>query len=578
MPNFSPVSNSVPPARVAPHTRRNSAEGFDNVSIGNGALPVASAAARSPQSQGGVAGFALRRSPSVDTLDSLQFGPTHDDTGLGGGLGLDDGAGGDGVQRADYPNQIARSHPLDPGNQSPTYQCQHGQDLAHELPTLLQAWDQQAAAISGLGAPRGPTPPDALFSRQQTEASTNSREHCARTVLARLGVGEAVVETLLRRHARTEGATAILDACRLLSMPELLADPKAHAKLEKQLKVYLRAARGDYTGVYRAFSYDSHKELDKLKKGIDNTVYDTIGYSVVKDRLLADLAPALVHALARKNPGMSSEALRGQLPNLINTQAFSALRQRMNNSSPSGLLQDAPLLPQFVESAEEAKPPPAAKAADPVNDFVKHLVSVLGAIKPPTIHIENNARQVVNQDGWNFQGNRDPRPERAVDTMPLPIKTLSEVDDTDAESIDEGIDMSADDDAEVEVEVDNVSLNEEDVETREVPPDQERDDPPLRTPGRFGAPVHPLHGSLMSDLINNARYQRVAEGGAHPNLGHLLAVHPDRTEEEEDATTHTHRERTATSAGRVSDDYLRRPIPPGLHVRDMPELQRDERV
>lgn len=534
MPYQNQVSHSPVPNLYVSHTRQRATEGFDKVDVANGSLPPTSGAARSPQSNGQPAGFPLRHGASIERLDNLfESGQLDDPSGFGSGLGIGDGDGGDGLHRADYPKQIERSHPLDLGRQSLRYQGQHGQDIARELSSLLQRWDQQAGAIDGRHAPKGATPPDALFSRTQIDESNMSREHCARTVLAGLGIKPDVVETLLRRHARSEGCTAILDACRLLTMPELVADQNAHAKLQKQLASYVRAARGEYSGAYEPFGHDSHKEIKKLKDGVEKTVA-AIGYSVVKDRLLADLTPALVHALERKNPGMSSEALRGKLPELINAQAFSALTHRMNNANASGLLQDAALLPQFVESAEEPKPPPAGKPAEPVNDFVKHLVSVLGAIKPPNIHIENNAKQIVNQDDWNFQGNKDPRPEKTADAVPLTIKALPEVDDLEEQALDEGIDMTEVDSETEEMQVEELEVEkqvEEDETAREDPPRNERSS----GTGRFGAPVHPLLGSLLSDLRQNARYQHVANGGAHPipeNLVSARSVEQDEDEEE----------------------------------------------
>ncbi|MEN5426504.1 hypothetical protein ABE522_09110 [Stenotrophomonas pennii] len=534
MPYQNQVSSSPLRTPNFSHARQSAADGFDNVGVGNGSMPPTPGAARSPQSHGEAAGFQLRYAPSLDSLNSLhELGQMHDASGFDGDLGMGDSDGGDGLHRADYAKQMERSHPLDLGQQSPRYQGQHGQDIARELSPLIQQWDQRAGAIDGLRTPQGATPPDALFSRAQIDESSMSREHCARTVLAGLGVTPPEVETLLRNHARSEGGTAILDACRLLTMPELIGDPKAHATLQKQLKGYLKAARGDYSGVYRAFAHHSSREIKKLKDGIETTVA-AIGYSVVKDRLLADLAPALVHALERKNPGMSSEALRARLPELINAQGFSALTHRMNNANASGLLQDAPLLPQFVESAEEPKPPPAGKPAEPVNDFVKHLVSVLGAIKPPNIHIENNAKQTVHQDGWNFQGNKDPRPEKTADAVPLTIKALPEVDDLEEQALDEGIDMIEVDSETEEMQVEDLEVEkqvEEDETAREDPPRNERSS----GTGRFGAPVHPLLGSLLSDLRQNARYQHVANGGAHPipdNLVSARSVEQDEDEEE----------------------------------------------
>lgn len=579
------VSLSNFPKNYFPEVRLSAGKGFDNVGIGNGTMQAASPAraagqdggfpaARSTQPHEPAAGFPLHRAPSLESLFGPDaFGEMQQPSDLGDGIGMYGGAGGDGPQRADFLLQPDRSHPLDRGGQSPTYQLQHHKDVAHHLSPVTQQWDQQAGATIGLRTATGETPPGALFNEAQTQASNMSREQAARSVLSDLGVPRSEVDALLTRHANSAGGVAVLNACRLLSMTELKADAKARAALVKKLDHYLDADKGRYTGLYRAFGKDASKPLKELQASIDKTV-DAIGHSVTKDRLLADSTAALVDALARKNPGMSSEALRSQLPDLINAQAFSAYNKRLDGATASGLLQDAELLPQLVQAAERPQPAPANKAADPVNDFAKHLVSVLGAIKLPDIHVENNARNIVNQDGWNFQGNKDPRPEPAVEVMPPTIKVLPEVDDTDAQSIDEGIDMDADDGAEV----DKISLNEDEVEIQEVKADEERDDQPLRTTGRFGAPVHPLLGGLLSDLRQNTRYQNAANGGAHPNLEHLLAVHPDRTEEEEEsAATRTHPDGAAPLEG-LASGALRRPIPLGLHTRDMPELRRDDQA
>ncbi|MBJ7517307.1 MAG: hypothetical protein JHC82_14195 [Stenotrophomonas sp.] len=569
MPHFNQVSDVPVTNRYAPLARPDAANGFDKVDVENGSLPPTSGAERSSRSHEASAGFPLRHGASVESLYvPSELGNTHDPSGFGDGLGMSDGAGGDGLHRADYPKQIERSHPLDLGRQSFTYQGQHGQDVGRELSSLIQQWDQQAGAIDGVHAPKGATPPDALFSRTQIDASNMSREHCARTVLAGLDVKPVVVETLLRRHARSEGCTAILDACRLLTMPELVADPKAHAKLQKQLKCYLDAARGDYSGVYRPFSHHSSREIKKLTDGVEKTVA-AIGYSVVKDRLLADLAPALVHALERKNPGMSSEALRAQLPELINAQAFSALTHRMNNANASGLLQDAALLPQFVESAEKPKPPPAGKPAEPVNDFVKHLVSVLGAIKPPNIHIENNAKQTVSQDGWNFQGNKDPRPEKTAEVVPLALKVLPDVDDAD-----EGIDMAEVDSESEEIQVEELEVDEPVEEIEPQPEDPPRNERNSGT-GRFGAPVHPLHGHLMSDLrqhggLGSLRKTAVDGFGGLPGL--IQRDQPVITEEEDDergTPRPPHADAASKSDGRSPYQRLATPIPIGMRAHEL---------
>ncbi|WP_312682994.1 hypothetical protein [Stenotrophomonas chelatiphaga] len=486
------------------------------------------------------ASFPLHRAPSLESLFAPgEFGEMQQPSDLGDGLGMyGGGAGGDGPQRADFLPQFDRGHPLDLGRQSPTYQLQHHKDVARELSPVTQQWDQQAGATTRHRAATGETPPDALFNEAQTQASNMSREQAARSVLSDLGVPRSEVDALLTRHANSAGGVEVLNACRLLSMPEVKADTKVRAALEKQLDRYLDADKGRYTGLYRAFGKNASKPLKELKESIEKT-FEVIGRSVIENRLLTDSTAAVVGSLARKNPDLSSEALRRQLPDLINAQAFSAYRQRLEGADARGVLQDTKLLPQLAQAAERPQPAPANKAADPVNDFAKHLVSVLGAIKLPDIHVENNARNIVNQDGWNFQGNKDPRPapavEAAVEPIPLLIDELPEVDDAESQVLDAIVDATA---SELDIEEDTNELDDE-----QDPPEvlhTVRDDHQrhqlTHSTGRNAAPVHPLHGNLMKDLMANSRFDLVANGGVHPNLEHLIAVRSDRVDEEEEET------------------------------------------
>ena len=443
-------STSFPPLPRA-HASKNNA--FDGVGVGNRDLASRSAggyaATPSAQVREPETGYPLRRSVSLGSLASLtDVFQSNATAGCEDGFGTQDGPDSGGVQRADYLRQPSRRNPLDLGGNASRYQQQHSQDVFDLLTPATKQWDERANATAGMRSGDGTTRPDALFTTTETEASTMARETAAREVLKELGVSRSEVNALLTRHAATTGGTAVLNACRLLSMPKVKANRQAHAALEKKLERYLDADKGRYTGLYRAFGTDASKPLKQLKECIEATGR-TVGPDQIKAQLLEDLTPTLVQALAAKNPEMSAEMLRKQLPDLINAQALSALRTRLDRADISGTLQDAEVLPQLVQAAERPQPP-ANKAADPVGDFAKAMETVLKAL--PDIHIENNARNIVNQDGWVFQGAKEPPVQPAVEpivqpavtVVPAVIEEQPKVEAAGAQVQDEGIDMTGD--------------------------------------------------------------------------------------------------------------------------------------
>lgn len=527
------------------------------------------------------AGFPIRRNPSVESLRGPgEFGAMQQPSDLGDGLGMYGGASGGGPDRADYLAQMDRSNPLDMGRQSPTYQLQHHKDVARQLAPLTQRWDQQAGATIGLRTATGTTPPEALFSPTQKEAAGMTREQAARTVLPERGVSKFELNNLLTRHATSAGGVEVLNACRLLCMPEVKADKTARAALEKRLDDYMDADKGRYTGLYRAFGEDASKPLKKLKASIEETV-NLIGRSVAKDRLLADSTAALVDAMARKNPGMSSEALRSKVPELINTQGFSAYSERLDGAAASGLLQDAELLPQLVQAAESPTPAPAKKAAEPVNDFVKHLVSVLGAIKPP--HIENNARNIVNQEGWTFQGNKDPRPAPAeeAEVMPATSKELPKLEDEESNV------LQATDDTTVstsDIQEDN-TVEADDEE--QIVQDSTRNNDLKSTTNRSGMGPYAVDEGVrnyFSEVVNElgkvgfgSKLKKVQVTDDSVPAANLRTDKPvtDNQEDEKDAGS----ARTAGAPelkSKMPSFGLRRPIPIGQHSEDVPELRKSK--
>lgn len=550
---------------------------FGDMKVANAGSPPAS-----PPTQRGWAATPLPTlaAGSIDSLGSMSdLGDIRGLENLNAAPVMGEHAGGDGVARADYLPQMTRAHALDPAARSPAHQLQHSDDVERTLAALTQQWDASAAAAAANAAPgsSAPVKPTELFCDREKDASILSREHCARQVLSELGLSRRKIDELVNRHASTPGGTAVIDACRLLAMPEIQAERRVRATLVKQLDAYLDAAKGDYSGVYRAFKHDASKEFKQLKAGIE-TAFNAVGRSAVTDRLLADSAPALVEALQRKNPGVSSEALRQNLPGLINAQGFSALTNRLDKTDASGVLQDATLLPQLVQSADKPERPKTDTASEPVKEFVKHLVDVLGAMKAPAFYIENNARQIVNQDDWNFQGNKDPRtPEAAAakspptadepdvpqQDLPPPVAELEDLPPPAPELHEDAGGAAA--------------------EAGDIPREEAADDV-LQSPagrprlgGRNGAPVHPLHGQLMNDLRANARFQYLEAGGVNPLPPQLQAPPPAATDEDDAEDRRS--DGTAAAEGRSPFHRLKTPLGLGEHApRPVADEDRRERT
>lgn len=566
------ANNSVSFSSLAglhlPRASTRARTAFGDMKVANAGSPPVSPPAQRRGAAAPLPTFA--RAASIERLDAMSdLGDTQGLDTFNAAPVMGEHAGGDGATRADYLPQLPRAHPLDLGGRSSVHQEQHSADVERTLAALTRQWDASAtaaaAAVNAAPGPSASVKPTELFGDKEKDASIMSREHCARQILSELGLSRRKIDELVNRQASTPGGTAVIDACRLLAMPELQAERRARATLEKQLDAYLDAAKGDYSGVYRAFKHDASGELKKLKAGIE-TAFNAVGRSAVTDRLLADSAPALVEALQRKNPGVSSEALRQNLPGLINAQGFSALTNRLDNTDASGVLQDAALLPQLVQSAEKPEPPKKDTASEPVKEFVKHLVDVLGAMKAPAFYIENNARQIVNQDDWNLQGNKDPRTAEAGAVQSL-AKSIANEPDVPQQDLPPPV-AEPDDlpppPPELYDDVDGAEPDIGDVDLEAVQEPARSPVGGLRLGGRNGAPVHPLHANLMNDLRGNARFQRLQAGGVTPLPLHLQTPEPVARDEDDAEDRRT--SGAAASERTTPFDPLKRPLPLGEHA------------
>ena len=550
---------------------------FRKVTVGN-ASPLQRSASMSdlrapdksvPRSPQGNMSGTFQGGGSTESVDSGLDLDVNAPDGFSHGMGEHPGTDNSGVGRADYRELLKRAHPLDPGAQSGLYQLQHGEDIEKVLASVLQRWDTEHPAMNEPLDKTAALMSDTLPSEAQTSPSLVTREQCAREILGDLGVPPTRINDLLHRQASSLGGTAVINACRLLAMPELKADPLARKSLEKNLHNYLHAANGDYSGVSRAFTGDAFSELSKLTSSIEKT-FDTIGRATLQNRLLADETPALQAALAKKNPGMSPEVLRRSLADLVNTQAFSALTKRLEGADASGLLQDTALLPQLAQAADNHKRPPADKKTAPNNDFVKHLVDVLGAIKAPVFL--NNVQHTVNQDGWNFQGGKDPRAEKAAEPKSPPAPALPEVRALDRQPLEEIVQVAEEIVASNHAPVEEAVDIEDDAQLRE---DNPPPPPPPHSSGLHGASVHPLHGNLMEDLKRNPRYMAAQQVvTVQPPSPQVISEVQNATDEEKNRSTKPvgstgQRERTSPLT------RLAGPIPLGQHASDLRNEKRD---
>lgn len=552
-----------------PQPAQQAKTAFKNVVPQNAMIPARSMSLSNPERAAGagrpgheapsMGNFQFQRSASITSLDTLL-----DDGRYQSGFpnpALDMVNGSDGVRRADFLSQPQRRNACDLGGESPAYQLQHDKDINRVLAPLLTAWDEHAAGM----VPS--TQLDALSGATQNEGSNSSRAHCAREVLTDLGISKKKIDELLQRQASSRGGTAIINACRLLEMDEVKANSQVHASLEKSLCSYLDAAKGDYSGVQRSFASDGFNQLKNLDAAVE-ACFETIGRSVIEDRMMADSAPALLDMLVRKNPGVPLEALRRDVSKYINPQSFSALDNRLVNANASGYLQDHDVLKQLVQEGDRPKPPPAGNAAKPVDDFVKHLVNVLGAMKPTINHIENNARQIVNQDGWNFQGNKDPRPEKAVEPPSPPlIVDRPEVRDTESQPLVEDVEVTevvvaTTDDLETVVDVE-----EEVVDVEDNPPPTP---PPM--PRRRDNGMYPVADDFYTKLdavleeIKRPRTLRPTVINAHKTLPAQVQQDIPPVNENDDEASSTSSSGKREVHPQISYNRLMTPIPLGQHA------------
>ena len=224
---------------------------------------------------------------------------------------------------------------------------------------------------------------------------------------------------------RSAGGRAIMDACRLLSMPEVREQEQVKADLERSLRRYIKSAGGDYSGAYSALGDHTHDECKALATCIEDSVA-RIGPQRVRDRLLEDMAPAILDVMARKNPGACAGELRGRLAELLNVQGFSGYKALMDGATGQQLLHVVELLPNFIESAEKPARPPAndrdvapptavRPVADPTADVTRILTALQGVLPP--IHIGNIGNNIGNNNG--FRGKNFGNAKIEWPTLPL---------------------------------------------------------------------------------------------------------------------------------------------------------------
>ncbi len=335
---------------------------------------------------------------SNDSLNSIRSSES-------GRICLDD----DDVYRAAYREPLARSNPLDSAPRPPGPCAAHVLAVDTSLAPLLNAWSGLDAGVAAARstAGRGALQVSDLYHPQQVRAALSPRDTHTRAVLGDMGVPAAIVSAVLDGK-RSAGGRAIMDACRLLSMPEVREHEQVKATLDRAVRRYIESAGGDYAGTYRALGDHSHDECKALATCIEDCVA-AIGPQQVRDRLLKDMAPAILDTMARKNPGVCAGELRGRLAELLNVQGFSGYKALMDGATGRQLLQVVELLPNFIESAEKAARPPAngrdaapptavRPVADPVAD-VERILKALQGVLPP-IHIGNIGNNNGNNNGF----------------------------------------------------------------------------------------------------------------------------------------------------------------------------------
>lgn len=322
-----------------------------------------------------------------------------------GRIGLD----GDDVNRAAYRVPLARSNPLDSAPRPAGPCAAHVLAVGTSLAPLLNAWSGLDAGVAAARntAGRGALQVSDLYDPQEVRTALSPRDTHTRAVLGDMGVPADTVRAVLDSK-RSAGGRAIMDACRLLSMPEVREQERVKAALDHAVRRYIKSSGGDYAGTYRALGDHTHDECKALVTCIEDSVA-RIGPQQVRDRLLKDMAPAILDTMARKNPGVCAGELRGRLAELLNVQGFSGYKALMDGATGQQLLHVVELLPNFIESAEKAARPPAngrdaapptavRPVADPVADVARILKALQGVLPP--IHIGNIGNNNGNNNGF----------------------------------------------------------------------------------------------------------------------------------------------------------------------------------
>lgn len=385
-------------------------------------MPSAKAKAFVPENVGNRSSLERRLSnASLGSISSISSSER-------GRIGLD----GDDVNRATYRAPLARSNPLDGAPRPPGPCAAHVLAVGTSLAPLLNEWSgldtRVAAARTTAG---GALRVSDLYDPQQVRTALSPRDTQTRAVLGDLEVPANIIQDVLDGE-RSAGGRAIMDACRLLSMPEVRGHEQVKTDLEQALRCYIKRVDGDYSGTHRAFGHHTHNDCKALAACIKDSIA-TIGPQRVRDRLLKDMAPAILDTMARKNPDVCAGELRGRLAELLNVQAFSGYKALMDGATGQQLLHVAELLPNFIESAEKlarptasdrgaAPPVPVQPVADPVADVARILNALKGVLPP--IHIGNIGNNNGNNNG--FRGRNLGNAKIEGPTLPAPLRSEPE--------------------------------------------------------------------------------------------------------------------------------------------------------
>ena len=329
---------------------------------------------------------------------------------------------GDGVNRAAYRAPLARSNPLD-NAPPPAGPCAaHVLAVGTSLAPLLNEWGSLDARVAAARSTAGGSALQVgdLYDPQQVRTALSPRDTHTRAVLGELNVPADIIRAVLDNE-RSAGGRAIMDACRLLAMPEVREHEQVKTGLEQALRCYIKRADGDYSGTYKALGHHAYDEYKALAACIKDSVA-RIGAQQVRDRLLKDMAPGILDTMARKNPGVCAGELRGRLAELLNVQSFSGYKALLDGATGQQLLHVAELLPNFIESAQKpARPPvndrnaappvPVQSVADPVADVARILKALQGVLPPITVS------NIGNNNG--FRGKNFGNAKIEGQTMPL---------------------------------------------------------------------------------------------------------------------------------------------------------------